>query len=51
MTGGVGGFVKIDDSGADVRFDVALERCAADGDGSEVAGADKYYSALAEIVH
>ena len=40
MTGGVGGFVKVDDAGADVGFEVALEWCAAIGYGSEVAGSD-----------
>lgn len=41
MAGGVGGFVEVYDTRADVRFDVALKGCAADGDGREVTGADQ----------
>lgn len=40
MTGGVGGFVEVDDPVGDVVFEGASEGGGAAGDGREVAGAD-----------
>ena len=36
VTGRVGGFVKVDDAGGDVGFEVALVGCAPTGDWGEV---------------
>lgn len=41
MTGRVGRLVKVDNTRADVRLDVALQRRASIGDGGEVTSSDE----------
>jgi hypothetical protein len=41
VAGGVGGLVEVDDTGGDVRLEVALQRGAAIGNRGEVTGADE----------
>lgn len=43
VTGRVGGLVQVDHAGADVGLDVAAQRRAAMGDGSEVGVADEHW--------
>lgn len=42
MAGWIGWFIKIDDTGANVGFQVALERRASAWDGCEMTGSNKY---------
>jgi len=42
MTGGIGGFVEIDNTGGDVGLEVAFQWCAATWDRSEMACSNKY---------
>ena len=41
MTGGIARFVEVDHTGADERFEVALERSTSDGDWCEMTGSDE----------
>ena len=43
MTGRIGRFVKIYNAGADVGFQVALERSTSTGDWCEMSGTNKHY--------
>lgn len=48
VTGWVGGFVEVDDTGGDVIFEVASEGGGAAGDGCVVGGADVKVGIVAE---
>lgn len=47
MTGGVGRFVEVDNTGADVRLDVATVRSASRRNWCEMAGSHKDYNVSA----
>ena len=42
VAGRVGGFIEVYNTGADVRLEVPLERCAAIGNGREVTSANEH---------
>jgi hypothetical protein len=49
MAGGVGGLVEVDNAGAEIGFEVALERSASCRNWNEMTGSDKNYSHTCQL--